>query len=202
MKQAKTSSSPTDLAFKFLSFRPRSEAEVATYLKRKRIPLSEIGTTIQKLKDLQFLNDVQFCEWWQESRDRSHPVSARILTAEIRNKGVASGIIADIVVTDSGRECARATQALQQKRHLSNITDPQVKQKAIQFLSRRGFSWEIISRVIGSSSDWPLLLCEVQYSVKIITITQSVQLQRRDKRRHESYQSFSSTPISSQINIT
>ncbi len=142
MKVKKPSSSPLDQALHFLSFRLRSEAEIASYLKRKKIPLVEISTVVNKLKDLQFIDDVKFCSWWQESRDQTHPVSCRVLTQELRQKGVTHEIIAQTLDISHETESKRAVNALASKRH---IGDP------ASFLARRGFSWEVISLTIKAA---------------------------------------------------
>ena len=114
----------------------RSEAEVVNYLKRKRTSPQDITSTINKLKDLKFVDDLKFCSWWQESRDRNHPVGARVLQQELRQKGVPREIISQVIDVNRDTEFNRAHQALAKKRH---IADP------VSFLARRGFSWEVIS---------------------------------------------------------
>lgn len=139
----KPSSSPLDQALKFLSFRPRSEAEVTGYLKRKRVLSSDITTIVTKLKDLEFLNDAKFCLWWQESRDRSHPISAALLKQELRQKGVATEVMTQVLDASHATELTRAQEALAKKRHVNNPS---------QFLARRGFSWEVITESLKENA--------------------------------------------------
>lgn len=143
-----SSNSPLDQALKFLSYRPRSESEIVSYLKRKKISPQSISVTINRLKDLQFIDDYKFCLWWQESRDRAHPVSARVLKQELYRKGIAKDTIAGIIDNNLATELARANQAIQHKRQFANLADPIIRQKATQFLARRGFSWEVIDQLI------------------------------------------------------
>lgn len=131
----KPSSSPLDQALRFLSFRPRSEAEVASYLKRKKISPENISAIINKLKDLQLIDDYKFCLWWQEARDRSRPTSSRLLQFELRRKGIPIDIITRAIDNSTITDLKRAQAALESKRITAHKD---------QFLARRGFSWDII----------------------------------------------------------
>lgn len=144
----KLSSSPFDRALRFISFRNRSEAEVVNFLKRKRIDPQEITSTLTKLKDLLFVDDAKFASWWQESRDHSHPIGASLIKQELRQKGVAPEIINQTINADHKTEVKRAQNALAKKRQFAALNDPKLVQTAQNFLTRRGFSWEVISTVI------------------------------------------------------
>ena len=148
----KPSSSPLELALRFLSFRPRSGAEVASYLKRKHVTPADLTSTIAKLKDNQFIDDTKFAQWYQANRDNNHPIGARLLQFELRQKGISSEIITQVIDNSTATQLHRAHKALQKK----NLKNPS------QFLARRGFSWDIISRVTSSSYDWPILTNAVQ----------------------------------------
>ena len=56
-----------DRALNYLSFRPRSREEVRRYLRKKETPPELIDTVIQRLDELNLVNDQSFSEFWLES---------------------------------------------------------------------------------------------------------------------------------------
>lgn len=127
---------------KFIAIRPRSEKEIRAYLKRKRKKSSPelIEKIIQKLKILEQVDDLKFAQWWIEQRTTFRPKGKIGLQMELRQKGVERDLIEKTV---SGiDELSLAKKALKKKSHLLD------KQKLINFLSYRGFSWTTIKQAL------------------------------------------------------
>lgn len=123
---------------KYLKFRPRSEAEVRRFLARKITLVPE--KLIVKLKLWGLVDDPAFVRWWTRARDARRPRSARMLKAELRQKGIPASLIDAEVKTDRLSELTRAKTALAKSpRHPA------------AYLFRRGFSWDIIKRAIDAS---------------------------------------------------
>lgn len=135
-----------DYAVNLLSYRPRSEAEIRLRLKRKQTPASQIEHIVTTLKETKLLNDQEFCLWWQEARDKHRPRSFRILKLELRKKGIDRDTIEEVIDDSTEKEQTRAHLALEKK--YGRRQSPQGREKVIRFLASRGFSWDIISRVI------------------------------------------------------
>jgi regulatory protein len=70
-------------------------------LKRKKLSDEDINQIVIKLESKGYLNDVDFARRWVESRNQLKPTSRRILSQELKQKGVASEII-DEVTSDEG----------------------------------------------------------------------------------------------------
>lgn len=137
------------LAYRYLSFRPRSVKEVELHLERKAkkygfAPL-EIQSTIELLKDQGFLNDAEFITSYVAARNSLKPKSKRMLVLELKKSGVSSADIEHYFESAIIDENALAVQALRRKmKTLRTITDERVRlTKAVSFLQRRGFSYEI-----------------------------------------------------------
>jgi len=133
-----------NFAFKLLSYRPRTEQEIVFRLKRKKATPSEIKKTLQTLKKLKFINDSDFVSWWQKYRDNHRPRSARILKYELTKKGISSDIIEKTLDTSPKKELSRAQKAYEKYTRTHKFD----KQKAIGYLSRRGFSWATIKDLL------------------------------------------------------
>lgn len=140
----------TEYALKLLSYRPRSESEIRFRFQRKQIPEDQTNQIIHKLKQLKFLDDVKFSQWWQENRDQFRPRSARILKLELRQKGVPQDIINEVLDTSYEKELKRALNAFNHKfkQVKKGAMNQKQREKIIRFLSSRGFPWDIIKQII------------------------------------------------------
>ncbi len=141
------------LALKYLSRRPRSIAEVRTYLQKKQIPSSSIDEIIASLLEKCFLNDEDFTKWWIDQRTRFKPKGKLLIVVELRQKGISKEIIdrvyeaGDEEVTIS--DLQKAVELLTRKKEKFSSLSPQDRyQKVGGYLARRGFSMEVISKSI------------------------------------------------------
>lgn len=129
-------------ALKLLSSRPRSITEVKTRLTQKSSDVELVNQILDSLIKDKLLDDAKFSEWYIASRSRSRPRSAKMLSFELKQKGITdSSIQID--------EFQLAQDALAKKLRLwQHLPKLEATQKASRFLASRGFSWDIISKVI------------------------------------------------------
>lgn len=136
-----------DLSVKYLSYRPRSIAEVTKYLHGKTSDKNLINQTLDFLKKYKLVDDEAFAKWLVESRSRSRPRGSRLLKQELQSKGVQSMTINDNLMTINDKELA--LQALQKKLpRWENLNYRDFRVKAGRFLGSRGFSWGVIEETI------------------------------------------------------
>src|SRR6266542_6260426 len=81
--------SPLDAALRFLAVRPRSEAEVRTRLLRARHEATAIEQALERLRQDGLLDDAAFAQYWLEQRRTFRPRGARLVQAELRQRGIA-----------------------------------------------------------------------------------------------------------------
>lgn len=129
----KSKKSPLESAFHFLSFRSRSEKEMRDYLNKKEF--HQIDETIQKLKDLDFINDAKFAREFIAARSRNKPKGKKALAIELARKGIKL----DNIEID---EKELAIKALEKKSFKS-------KEHMQRFLYSRGFSWDTILGIMS-----------------------------------------------------
>ena len=140
-----------DRALKFLSFRPRSEKELKDWFFKKNIGEETQKLIFQRLKDLGYINDEEFAKWWIEQRMTFRPTGERLLLLELRQKGIAPELIATLLSSyvAKGSELELAKKVAEKKmRPLRNLPVPELKQKLMTRLARRGFAWETIEEAL------------------------------------------------------
>lgn len=151
----------TDKALKFLSFRPRSEKEVATFITKKIANAQNIKyhqakeslllkQMIAKLKRNGYLNDREFAQWWLESRTKSHIKGPMMIKLELTQKGIEKEII-DSVLKSFPSQSNLAQKALAKKLKIwHNLPTLEFKKKVYSFLLRRGFGFDIAKEVFAN----------------------------------------------------
>ena len=140
-------SKAVERAVRFLSYRPRSIAEVRRNLSEKQIPETVIDAVVDRLSNLGYLDDRAFAVYWVENRNTFKPLSQRALRYELRQKGVSRAEIdAAIADIDEDETAHRAAQT--QIRRLRGKTRVEFRSKISGFLQRRGFGYGVIQTVM------------------------------------------------------
>lgn len=133
-------------ALRYLSYRPRSEAELRQRLTGRGFPEEAIENTLCQLKGEGLLNDLAFARFWRDSRETFKPRSAFALRLELRGKGVEEGIIEEALKGLDEESCALRA-ARRRARLLAGLDRVTFQRRLGAFLRRRGFSYGIIRRI-------------------------------------------------------
>ena len=138
-------------AFKFLSYRPRSEAEVRTKLSQLGFPQKSIETTLKKLRSLNLVNDEIFARSWARGRAEGRGYGPLRIERELRQKGIAKPLISQVVKETFGREEGKEkARGLVAKRFRGkDLGDRKVLHRAVAFLQRRGYPSSVILEILG-----------------------------------------------------
>jgi regulatory protein len=134
-------------ALNFLSYRPRSAAEVRRNLHEKEYSETVIEQVMERLERAGLVDDAAFARFWVENREMSKPRSERGLRFELRQKGVSDEAIS-AALTEVNEEESAYRAALERARRIPR-TDKQVFGKRLgDFLARRGFSYDVVREAV------------------------------------------------------
>ncbi len=150
-------------ALEYSLLRPHSVREVRDYLYRKTLTTKYkdkkgqvkkrqgyspalTDRVLIKLQHKDYVNDEHFARWWVENRNVSKGTSLRKLTAELRVKGVSSGVINEVMNETRRTDEDELSKIIAKKR--SKYADDQ---KLMQYLARQGFSYDDIKSALSSS---------------------------------------------------
>jgi regulatory protein len=143
-----TSQPCLDAAFRYLSYRPRSELEIRMRLRKRGFDDFSIESILIKLKEQGLVDDSAFAQFWKENRESFSPRSRVMLHRELRQKGVASHIIAE--VTKEIDEEAGAYRAGQKRaKRLASSDCDSFRRKLGSFLKQRGFNHEVTQHTVN-----------------------------------------------------
>jgi regulatory protein len=134
-------------ALNFLSYRPRSEAEVQRNLREKNVAGEVIETVVERLAQAGLLNDREFARYWVENRLQFKPRGARALRQELWEKGVPDPIVTETLEEfdeeDAAREVAEAGA-----RRMAHLDPADFRRKLSAYMTRRGFSYAVINPLV------------------------------------------------------
>ncbi len=135
-------------ALNFLSYRPRSEAEVQERLVKHGYAEADIETVLQRLRDNRFVQDSEFARQWIENRSTFRPRSRRVLAMELRQKGVGEETIQDALTDAEDDEELAYQAAVRRLKRYENLDWEAFREKLGGFLLRRGFTYGTVSPVV------------------------------------------------------
>ncbi len=143
-------------AFRWLSFRSRSRKEIEQKLRQAKFGEETIQFTLQELERLRFLDDSGFARLFVHDRLLRHPMGRRLLEKELRQKGITPEIIAE-TLSEAYRDVSEADMAVQLLRKKEaqwfRLNPKKAREKAVRFLSGRGFDWETIQDALDACRD-------------------------------------------------
>lgn len=136
------------LAVAALAKRACSTEEIRRLLARNHYCEEAQDMVLCKLEKGGYLNDRAFCEQWIHYRSSGSYGAARI-RQELRRKGVSESEVSEAMesVSEEDQVEAAAVLARRKRRQLGPAEDPyKTKSKIIQYLVRRGFSWDVAKK--------------------------------------------------------
>ncbi len=142
-----TEQSCLNAAYRFLSYRARSESETRERLLKRGFEEQDVEKAILQLRERGLLNDSAFARSWREDRGNFKPRGRRLLKMELRRKGVGTDIIDEVVAETD--EKASALKAADGKARTLPVADYQVFRKRLgAYLQRRGFDYSVIDQTV------------------------------------------------------
>jgi regulatory protein len=131
----------------YLSYRPRSESELRERLRRRHFDDDNVEAVIVNLKERGLVDDKAFAQFWKDNRQSFSPRSQWLTKLELRRKGVADDLVAEVV--DAIDDDDNAYQAALSKARSLPLSDYQSFHHRLgEFLKRRGFGYGVTNHVV------------------------------------------------------
>ena len=142
-------------ACRFLGYRPRSEAEVKSYLLGRGFSTARAEATLAKLRSLNYLDDESFARDWVRSRSEGHGYGPKKIAQELQTRGIAEALVRSVVreTFGPGAEAAKAKALLKKKFPKRKFDDPKTLRRAAALLQSYGYRHSIISDLLNIPED-------------------------------------------------
>jgi regulatory protein len=140
-----------DMALHYLGYRARSQKEIRDYLIRKGFEEEVTESVIKKLCHHRFIDDEDFARGWVGHRMKGNPMGKRAIQQELIYKGIDADIIQKAMeeIDPMDEETAALKLAQKAYQRCRGMERHKKMAKMGQALMRRGFDWELISRVVS-----------------------------------------------------
>lgn len=137
-------------ALRMVARRPRSERELRDDMRRRHLPEATQAAVLRRLADAGLIDDAAFAAAWVENRRAFRPRSAAGLRAELRRKGVDRDHI-EAALGDHDEAAAAQGVLERAARRWPNETWDDFRRRATGYLARRGFDYELVTRVVRAA---------------------------------------------------
>lgn len=137
-------------AMNYISYQLRSEKEVRTYLRDKEIPAVDREKILQRLKELQLVNDQIYGESYVRTQMRTSDKGPIVVKQQLRQKGLSSELV-DLVIHEYDPETQFDNAYHLAEKNLRKIRSKSFKetlQKIRGTLMTKGFTSEVIQLVM------------------------------------------------------
>lgn len=132
-------------AYRYLSYRPRSEAEIRHWLRRRGFTDDVVEKALTRLREQNLSDDLAFAQYWKDNRVSFRPKSKRLIEQELRQKRVATEIV-EQVTSDIDDEATAYRLGSDRMSALAHLDYPDFYRRLSSYLAYRGFSYEVIKR--------------------------------------------------------
>ncbi|HEX4774559.1 MAG TPA: RecX family transcriptional regulator [Candidatus Saccharimonadales bacterium] len=132
---------------RWAAMRLRTKWEVETYLERKQASPALIEYILNKLSNIELVNDEKFAKAFVNDRQLLRPTSRRKLILELHKKHVGDELIRKVMEGHEPEdEQAALSSIIERKRRQSRYEDDL---KLMQYLARQGFNYDNIKSALG-----------------------------------------------------
>ncbi len=146
---AEEKSKALNYTLNLLSYRQRSEKEIYNSLKRKGFEESYIENAMDYCRENGYLNDKTFAESFIRDKINLNKLGPQRIKYELMLKGISKDIIDESLIVDSDDQYDAAMElALKKLNSYKNDDKNSIYRKLTGFLGRKGYSYDIISKVL------------------------------------------------------
>lgn len=139
------------IALNFVSYKQRTKFEVEQKLKQKHYTESEIQKAIEFLEDFGYLDDKKFAKEYLQFALKQKKYSLLRIKNNLFQKGLSKDLIDEVLrdlQVDSQEFENAMNLALKKFQQLVRMNKDNPVQKVAQYLYSKGFSWEMINKVV------------------------------------------------------
>ncbi len=132
-----------------LSYRQRSEKELRISMQRKEFTADNIDTAIEYCKNHNYINDCEFAKSFVNDKLNLNKYGPERIKYDLILKGIPRDIIDEVLIIDRDEQLDIARElANKKKSSYKNDNKRDVYRKLSSFLQRKGFTYDVISKVV------------------------------------------------------
>jgi regulatory protein len=129
---------------------PKTRSQLAEAMHRRHVPDEAANAVLDRFAEVGLIDDAAFATAWVRSRQAGRGLAPRVLTNELRQRGVAEELIADAISTIDNDDIDAAARDLVTRRARTTVGLPTAVRlrRLVAMLNRKGYSGEVAVRVV------------------------------------------------------
>ena len=143
-------------AIRFLNYKQRTEKEVYRKLKSHKLSDESINKIMFFLKEFKFVNDENYAKLFVESKKLLKPEGRRTVRMKLAQKGIGKELSEKSVSENYSEEeeLIKAKELYDKyRKKVRGKNEADKKQKCYRFLLSKGFTYDLINRVLKVEED-------------------------------------------------
>ena len=138
------------ICLRLLTAGPRTRAQLATALRKRRIPDEVAESVLSRFTEVGLIDDAAFARAWVESRHHGRGLARRALSAELRQRGIPDGEVRSAVgVLGPQDELATAQRLVAKRLPVSRGKPmPTRARQLMGMLARKGYAAGLAAQVV------------------------------------------------------
>ena len=143
------------VCLRLLTLAPRTRAQLADALKKRGVPDEVADAVLSRFTDVGLIDDAAFARAWVESRRYSRGLAGRVLSAELKHRGVDDDKIREAVAgLGPNADAATARELVARKLAATKGQSAQARtRRLIGMLARKGYSPQLAFRVVREAME-------------------------------------------------
>ena len=139
-----------ELCLRLLTVRPQTRAELADAMRGRGLPETAVAAVLARFAEVGLIDDAAFARAWVESRHHGKGLARRVLTAELKRRGVdGQDISAAVSALDPAEEMATARRLVAKGLATSRGKPvPARMRRLVGLLARKGYPAPVAYRVV------------------------------------------------------
>jgi regulatory protein len=129
-------------AYRAVGHRERTEAELRTFLERKRVEPAAIEDAVAELTEAGLLDDARYAHRFAEDKRELDRWGSERIARELHRRGIPDELI-EAAVADRSREAELRTALLLLEQRAPTVSDDRERDRAWRLLVRRGYEAEL-----------------------------------------------------------
>ena len=132
-------------ALRLITGRRKTEFEIRAYLKKKELNQERIEEIVNRLLDLNLLDDSKYIESFIHDQNLKSPISRTKLIYKLKAKGISANLIDEYFSSHEDNQLDNLKKLIEIKRRQTKYKD---NQKLMAYLVRNGFNYSDIKSII------------------------------------------------------
>lgn len=138
------------ICLRLLAAGPRTRAQLFGALRRRRVPEDTAAAVLDRFAEVGLIDDAAFARAWVETRHHGRGLGRRVLSAELRRRGIeAESVRVAVGTIDAEQELATARRLVEKRLPGTRGRPPATRiRQLVGMLARKGYPADVAYRAV------------------------------------------------------